>query len=89
MSPDGSLFPNVAEFFQYLPFTGETNSTMSNNKPAPIIVRPFPDIQTYIGVRFQHTIPINPSYIVSPNGEDTDKLLLSAKFDPSSAEKWV
>ncbi|CAG8463213.1 16666_t:CDS:1 [Acaulospora colombiana] len=89
MLPNGLLFPNLAEFFQDLPSAKEPGSTMSIDQAGPVIVRPFPDIQTYIGVHFQHTIPTTPYYIVLPDGGDTNRLLFSANFDPPSTGKWV
>ncbi|CAG8806352.1 19422_t:CDS:1, partial [Racocetra persica] len=90
MAPNSFIIPDFSDLFQDLPSKQPSIMSQSQvDKPGPIIVRPLPDIQTFIGTYFQYTIPTTSYYIVLSNDGDTNRLVFSANFAPSDTEKWV
>ncbi|CAG8666242.1 21121_t:CDS:1 [Dentiscutata erythropus] len=92
MAPNSFIIPDFSDIFEELPSKQQTvlPSTMPQAEMhGPIIVRPLPDIQTFIDTFFQYTIPTTSYYIVLSNGGDTSRLVFTASFFPTNAEKWV
>ncbi|CAG8722207.1 19530_t:CDS:1 [Cetraspora pellucida] len=90
MPPNSFMIPDLSDIFQDLPSKQQSIMSQSQvDRPGPIIVRPLPDIQTFIGTYFQYTIPTTSYYIVLSNGGDTNRLVFSANFVPTDTEKWV
>ncbi|CAG8510891.1 3728_t:CDS:2 [Ambispora leptoticha] len=73
-----------------LPIDENMDSASKMREKEPVkLLRPLPNIQTYVNVEFRYTIQVTKDYFEFQSGQQPSQLHFTASFSPQSSSKWV
>ncbi|CAG8613361.1 551_t:CDS:1 [Ambispora gerdemannii] len=73
-----------------LPVDENMDSASKIREKVPVkLLRPLPNIQTYVDVEFHYTIQVTKDYFEFQSGQQPSQLHFTASFSPQSSSRWV